>query len=63
MKNGSYISIISMINKFDGILQNFACFMFDLSEYKVKSKQMGVFRISCLDCLHRTNQFMECLAL
>lgn len=30
---------------------------------KILQKQKGVFRVSCLDCLNRTNIFMTALAV
>ena len=47
----------------DPILRNFGCFMFDLQEEKIISSQTGVFRVSCLDCMNRTNTFLMGLAL
>lgn len=45
------------------IIQHFNCFIYDIGELKVISKQSGVFRLSCLDCLNRTNIMMQTLAI
>jgi ribosomal protein S27E len=30
---------------------------------KILSRQSGVFRVSCLDCLNRTHSFLQALAI
>jgi|688.fasta_scaffold186879_2 hypothetical protein len=52
-----------MVNRIDKIIQHFNCFIYDLADLKIISKQGGVFRVSCLDCLNRTNVLMQALAI
>lgn len=63
LKKKNFGSIVGMVNKVDRIIQHFNCFIYDTGELAIMSKQTGVFRISCLDCLNRTNIFMRALAI
>lgn len=63
IKKKNYSEIVSIVNKVDKIIQHFNCFIYDLGDLKVLSKQSGVFRLSCLDCLNRTNIMMQALAI
>lgn len=63
IKKKNYNLIIAMVSKVEKIIQHFNCFIYEIAELKVISRQGGVFRISCLDCLNRTNVFMQAIAI
>lgn len=44
-------------------LENFGWFVFDLKEGEVVTRQDGVFRTNCLDCLDRTNLVQQVISL
>jgi hypothetical protein len=62
-KNRNYQEIFHMICKIDPILKDFGFFRYDFLKNELSHLQTGVFRVSCLDCLSRTNKFMQALCL
>ncbi|KAJ9087448.1 Inositol-1,4,5-trisphosphate 5-phosphatase 1, variant 2 [Entomophthora muscae] len=54
-KNNQYEPARQLIDQLGAQLRNYGYFMFDLSQGRVLSKQTGVMRTNCLDCLDRTN--------
>jgi hypothetical protein len=50
-----------MIHNIEPFLKEFGLFRYDALRKEVHQQQTGVFRINCLDCLSRTNKFMQVL--
>lgn len=51
------------IDKIAEMKKNLCVYVLDTNNNTVLSRQMGVFRTNCLDCLDRTNFFQAKLAL
>ncbi|CAD8174998.1 unnamed protein product [Paramecium octaurelia] len=61
VKNGKSTGVNSYIYQYEQTLDKFQCYI--EKDKKMITKQNGVFRINCLDCLDRTNLFMSKLCL
>ena len=63
LKKADYEEVSELIEDLDSVSAAFNSFKLDNLIGKVLQTQTGVYKVTCLDCLARTNKFMQCLAL
>lgn len=62
-KNNQFQNSDKLIKKIAKIMDSFGATVFDTKRKKLVSKQNGVIRTNCLDCLDRTNYMQSRIAL
>lgn len=60
-KTKNYQEIFGLLHRLDPILKEFGFFRCNILRNEISSTQTGVFRTNCLDCLSRTNKFLQVL--
>ncbi|KAI9287437.1 SacI homology domain-containing protein [Umbelopsis sp. AD052] len=54
-KGGSYENVSKLMQRIQSDFSEYGVFVMDSNDNRIGSKQRGVFRTNCLDCLDRTN--------
>jgi synaptojanin len=54
-KGGSYENVSKLMHRIQSDFSEYGVFVMDSNDNRIGSKQRGVFRTNCLDCLDRTN--------
>jgi len=62
LKKGKHLNLLKLLKEIQPRLQYQNFFHMNLNSYKIESKQNGVIRTNCMDCLDRTNVVQTIIA-